>query len=223
MKTVLLLISFVLGSIHPVEAQAINRYADASTTGGCSNGSTNYNPTTRACGSGSDVVYTGAQAIQLASNASSASDVILVRSSATLYTGTGQLGSVLPRSGTSTGSRFTIRGYQNELPQIKAFDAESSSFVHIYQVKIDSNNAASVSGIFGDMVGWRVDEYGFTTEVSNHGAQGFSGCTDGAACPGSLELINLNVHHNGFNSPDHCQLPGARRSATAPMLPLTVC
>ncbi len=176
------------------------RYADGSlAVTSC----TNYSPSTRLCSGGSDIAYGTGLAVENASLAAAATDVILVRASAKMYIGTdvprAGVTCVKTRSGTSTSARHLIRGYQSEYPQVMCFNVEAQ-FVHVYQMKVDSNNTAGSIGFFiGNGNGWRIGEYGFTTEVSNQGAQGIASISN-------AELINLNVHHNGFNSPDHCKL-----------------
>ncbi len=187
-------------SVSMQSAKGFTRYADGSlAVTSC----TNYSPSTRLCSGGSDIAYGTGLAVENASLAAAATDVILVRASAKMYIGTdvprAGVTCVKTRSGTSTSARHLIRGYQSEYPQVMCFNVEAQ-FVHVYQMKVDSNNTAGSIGFFiGNGNGWRIGEYGFTTEVSNQGAQGIASISN-------AELINLNVHHNGFNSPDHCKL-----------------
>jgi hypothetical protein len=188
-----------LFTVVPVgTARGVTRFADGSLgVESCSN----YNPSTRQCSGGSDIAYGGDLAIQHASDASAATDVIQVRSFSGVYIGTsggsisGGGSCIVPRSGDSATSRFMIRGYQNEIPTVRCMGG--FNYVHIYQMLFDPTpNTRDVICVVPE-VGWRIENI----EIRNCGAGGHNGGFD-------LEMINLNVHHTGFDS-SHCELgPG---------------
>jgi hypothetical protein len=176
----------------PSTAKGVTRFADGSLgVVSCSN----YNPGTRQCSGGTDIAYGGVYAIQNASNAAAATDVIQIRSFNGTYIGTDELGSIKVRGGTSR-SRFQLRGYQNEIPRLRS--VVGPDFVHINQVLFDPmpNNRDVIC--IAPRIGWRVEN----SEIRNCGAGGINSW-------GNFEFINLNVHHTGFNS-THCGVPAGK-------------
>jgi Right handed beta helix region len=173
-------------------ATGITRYADGQLSSNCTSG--NYSIAKRNCTGSDGNAYGGVNGLQAANDASAPGDTILVRSFSGTYTGIGRcIGnpgpgckSIVPKPGTSTSKRTVIQGYQSELPVVDSF--EGAHYVLIKNMILDSNNGSSVTGIFGGSFA-RVEN----VEIRNMGYHGILGVRD-------TELINLNVHHNGFNN-----------------------
>ena len=107
MKT-LFLILFLSFILYPLSfADAADRYADNSTKGGCSNGSTNYNPVTRACsGSTQSTVYF---TIEGAYSGLAPGDTIWIRGGGAKYTGTAEHGRVNITGVRGTGNSTRVK------------------------------------------------------------------------------------------------------------------
>jgi hypothetical protein len=180
------------------EVQALTRYATISASG-CGASSNTYAPASNTCGAGSARVHVGVGAIQAASDEQAAGDTILVRGLvATPYTGSSVdvPGGIVPKAGTLGGCGASggvslgistcsvIQGYQNEIPTVRAFVGVHR--VYLKNLIVDSAKVNGTIAIFGASFA-RLENL----EVKNAAQEGIFGI-------GNSELINLNLHDNGF-------------------------
>ncbi len=184
---------FAVVILIPSFSNAATRYADGQMSANCTSG--NYSIANRNCSGSDGNAYGGMHAIDNAIAASAATDTVLVRQFGGTYIGTASDNCIQLRGGLSPSSRFTVRGYQSELPVSRCFEFYTANYVHLYQIRVTGSVAEGLQ--LQDTNNNRIGEYGFITEVDNHGL--------GAASGGiNSEFINVNVHHNGFG----CWAPG---------------
>lgn len=164
---IIALIALVSLSADP--GYAATRYVDNASSG-CSSPDTDYNPATRACGSGSATVYTTIQAAHDAA-ALAAGDTIYVRGG-TDYQPTVMI--TLTKDG-SSGNRINLHAYPGETPVIDGINAVLGDMPFV----VDLNGASW----------WHVKGL----EITNGPSGGID--LQGASSNNIIEL--LNVHHNG--------------------------
>jgi Right handed beta helix region len=169
-------------------AKGVTRYADGQLSSNCT--SRNYSIEKRDCTGRDGDAY---RSLQTAVNASAAGDTVLVRAFSGTYTGSAELQAVGPITG-AVNNRIFIEGYQSELPVVKGFNL--ITHVYIKNLIVDAANEAETIG-FSGTINSRIEN----VEVGNQGYHGFLGVKNS-------ELINLNVHHNGFNSAECKTNPG---------------
>jgi hypothetical protein len=193
-------------------ATGVTRYADNMATGCSSLSNNDYNPATRSCGSGASLVYVGIQALQNAVNASWGGDIIRVRSSGRQYIGSGESNSVTieqrpgsnvtgqPGAGTplNLSTALIIEGCPAsacgslEIPSINGIDGLRHAYLRNVKLNANNvNNSLAARNVFHS----RLEN----VEVTGGGLFGILSI-------GHSELINLNVHENGYNGPgEGCQ------------------
>ena len=186
--------SFTVSRLQLVgTAKSVIRYADGQLVGNCTSG--NYSIAKRNCTGSDGNAYGGVNGLQAANDASAPGDTILVRSFSGTYSGIGRCSSnpnpsvcksIVPKAGTSTSNRTVIQGYQSELPVVHS--VEGANYVIIKNMIVDSNNSSNVVGFFGVSFA-RIEN----VEIRNHGYHGMLFVENS-------EMINLNVHNNGFNN-----------------------
>jgi hypothetical protein len=175
--------SFTVSQLAGI-ARGVTRYADGQLSSNCTSG--NYSIANRNCRGSDGNAYISLQA---ASNASAAGDTILIRAFNGVYTGSGTKNAIVPKAGSSISVRTTYSGYQNERPTVQAIgngDA-SGDYLYIKNLIIDMQNVAE--SYMGNTAFSKYENL----EIKNGGLHGVLGI-------GSSELINLDVHHNGFNA-----------------------
>jgi hypothetical protein len=184
--------SFTVSELSGI-AKAVTRYADNALKSDCTNGT--YSVANRNCNAGGKDgdAYTTIEGA--ASGLSGPGAVIEVRGSATVYTGTGEHSAIniaaLPRG--AAGNHLTIRGRSGENTRLRGLDGQSFGTTFMYLTVKDlilegSGGNAGLIGVFG-FYGGRLEN----VEIRNFGDNGMLGI-------GESEMINLNVHHNGFSA-----------------------
>ena len=177
----------------PGIASGVTRYVDGQMSGNCTSG--NYSIANRNCTGSDGNAYGTATGLQAAANVSTGGDTIYVRSFLGVYTGSGSYNSVANISGSSAAKRLRIFGCpagvcaSAERPIVRSF--YSSSFLHIKDLIVDGGNTRNSS--MRDVGGVNFSSRLENLEIRNMGEQGLAGST-------CCELINLNVHNNGFNA-----------------------
>ena len=190
-KTFLILSALMLASASftfagPQIAKGVTHYVDGQLSSNCT--SANYSIANRNCTGSDGNAYGTANGLVNASIASAAGDTIIIRSFAGVYTG------FSPRSGSSLNNRTTYHGYQNELPIVRGFGQDCNAtcqpaqYVLVKNLIVDGGNAFQQSCI-GDQLFLRYENL----EIRNCGQHGMLGI-------GYSELIDLNVHSNGYNN-----------------------
>lgn len=183
--------------VAPSVAIAADRYADNATTGGCSNGSTTYNPTTRSCGSGTSTVYT---TIENAYSGLAAGDTIWIRGGGATYTGTAENSRV-----NITG----VRGTSGNTVKLFGYPGDTTPVIHGFHNNLGCSPGCQDWHHYKDFIidpAGQFDSVGFhcnsgceritweNLEIRNAGAQGMC-CVTG----NNSQWINLWVHDNGVN------------------------
>jgi hypothetical protein len=196
-----LLASALFTFVAPGIASGVIIYVDGQMSGNCTRG--NYSIADRDCTGSDGDGYGTARGLQAAANVSTGGDTIYVRSFSGVYTGSGEYNSVSHISGSSADNRLRIFGCpadvcgSAERPIVRSFYL--SSFLHIKDLIVDGGNTLNSS--MRDVGAVGLSSRLENLEIRNMGEQGLAGST-------CCELINLDVHDNGFNS-DVCNVsPG---------------
>jgi Right handed beta helix region len=177
-------------------ARGATYYVDGQMSGNCTRD--NYSIARRNCTGSDGNAYGTARGLQTVASVVSAGDTVYVRAFAGTYIGDGGEGSNSIRISTDGGlpgssltNRLKIFGCPipicptNEVPRL--FSIEHSINVHWKDFLLDGKNLADGIGI-GGIVGNRIENL----TVRGYGQHGILGADDS-------ELINLNVHQNGWN------------------------
>lgn len=173
---------------------------------GCSNGSTNYSPTTRSCGSGSRTVYTTIKNAILA--VSSGNKTILIRS------GTYLENAIKPKNGTDNTHRYILSGYKQERPVIDGGNSTSdiitgtgltNAFTTIQRVKLQNSKNQGVR--IGNLTS-KLDGYFNLIDVWVYNCNNDSTIVD----DGNIYYMNVDngwlYHVSSEHSYNHCMKIG---------------
>jgi len=194
-----LLVMFCL-AVSPTYAAV--RYTDKDSTGCSTPSDTDYDPVTRACGSGSATVY---NTIAGGLTVTTAGDTLYIRTTATPYNETIRQGVQTIPAGTSWANAPLIAGYPGEVPTLRpssaceiiGLNSTANKYIHFKDLKLDGTNLTqSISfGCYNvsldgnnNVTFLRLENIEITKSPWNGLLGGCSGC----------EFINLNVHDNGL-------------------------
>lgn len=188
------IIVFFFVLLCAASAQAATRYMVPVGTGGCSNGSTNYNVATNSCGSGTSTVHT---------NATSA--VGAMAGGDTLYIRAGTYNTQLPYPlGGKSGAPTIISRYQNEVVTFVpgtstmsgAATAASNSYITFDGLIFDGTGTSGFASGFGVCChstgpNHIIFQNGELKNFDGNGAEIFAE---------DVQILNTSIHNNGANT-----------------------